>query len=263
MREHEHDPEDALRVRGATPERDPKRTVDGDADDTTRAGARAVIEGRPSAAPPTSVLHLQRTAGNAGVATSLQRDEEASPVKDVVGKGGGRALDEDTRATMEDHLGADFSDVRVHDDATASHSAEAVGAHAYTVGNEIVFQQGGFRPDSDDGRRTLAHELTHVVQQRSGPVDATPAGGGIALSDPSDRFEREAERTAERVASGQRADVGGATASAPANSVQRQADDEAVQALAVQRQEMEEEEQEESPSPPDEGETYEEDEAGE
>ena len=51
------------------------------------------------------------------------------------------------------------------------------------------------------GKTTLAHELTHVVQQRSGPVDGTPAAGGIRVSDPSDRFEREAAATAERAVS--------------------------------------------------------------
>src|SRR6185437_12549333 len=53
-----------------------------------------------------------------------------------------------------------------------------------------------------DGKVTLAHELTHVVQQRSGPVDGTPTGGGIKVSDPGDRFEREAATNAERVMSG-------------------------------------------------------------
>ena len=55
------------------------------------------------------------------------------------------------------------------------------------------------RPDLDAGKTTLAHELTHVVQQRSGPVDGTSAPGGIKVSDPSDRFEREASANAERV----------------------------------------------------------------
>jgi hypothetical protein len=76
-----------------------------------------------------------------------------------------------------------------------------VNAHAYTVGHNIVFQRDRYDPASDHGRTTLAHELTHVVQQRSGPVDGTDAGGGIKVSDPSDRFEREAVANAERVLS--------------------------------------------------------------
>ena len=72
-------------------------------------------------------------------------------------------------------------------------------AKAYTVGDEIVFNRGAYQPDTDAGRHTLAHELTHVVQQRSGPVDGTPTGDGVAVSDPGDRFEREAEATATEI----------------------------------------------------------------
>ena len=71
-----------------------------------------------------------------------------------------------------------------------------MNAHAYTSGNDIVFQRDAFDPGSERGRHTLAHELVHVMQQRSGPVDGTPAAGGVSLSHPDDRFEREAEATA-------------------------------------------------------------------
>ena len=90
----------------------------------------------------------------------------------------------------------------MHDDAAAHRSAQAVNAHAYTVGSNVVFQRDRYDPGSDAGRMMLAHELTHVVQQRSGPVDGTPTGGGIKVSDPSDRFEREAAANAERVDGG-------------------------------------------------------------
>jgi hypothetical protein len=100
---------------------------------------------------------------------------------------------------MESRIGADFSDVRVHTDGNAARSAAAVAAQAYTVGNEVVLGERAPALDSPAGKRTLAHELTHVVQQRQGPVEGTPAGGGIAISDPSDRFEQAAEANAERV----------------------------------------------------------------
>jgi hypothetical protein len=141
------------------------------------------------------LLALQRTAGNTAVA-QLVNDERESPVLDVVGKGGGQPLPAELRSDMEQRLGADFSSVRVHTDGRAAASANAVQARAYTVGEEVVFGSGGLDTTSSDGRRTLAHELTHVVQQRSGPVDGTPTGDGISLSDPSDRFEREAEQVA-------------------------------------------------------------------
>ncbi len=157
---------------------------------------RAALSGRPDAA---GLLGLQRAAGNAGTATLLEPGR--SPVHGVVNSGGGSPLDADTRADMEARLGQDFSDVRVHTDGAAHESAKAVDAHAYTVGTNIVFQRGKYDPTSAAGKHMLAHELTHVVQQRSGPVDGTDTGGGVRVSDPSDRFEREAVATADRVMS--------------------------------------------------------------
>jgi hypothetical protein len=145
---------------------------------------------------PAGILALQRLAGNAAVA-SLLAPAERSPVLDVVGSGGGQPLDAPLKGALEDHLRADLSSVRVHTDASADASARSVGADAYTVGNDVVFAAGRYAPDTPVGQRMLAHELTHVVQQRSGPVDGTATGDGIALSDPADRFEQEAERSAE------------------------------------------------------------------
>ncbi len=98
-------------------------------------------------------------------------------------------------------MGQDFSDVRVHTGDAADHSARSVSAHAYTVGPHIVFQRGAYDPASSSGQTLLAHELTHVVQQRNGPVEGTPSAGGVSVSDPSDRFEREASENADRVMS--------------------------------------------------------------
>jgi hypothetical protein len=196
---------------------------------------RAAAAGRADAAGPQGVLRLQRQVGNTGTAAMM--DEERSPVHDVVSSGG-RPLDSEVRTDMESTLGHDFSDVRVHDDAAAHESAEAVQAKAYTVGSHVVFQRDAYNPGSDDGRHVLAHELTHVVQQRSGPVDGTEAPGGIKVSDPSDRFEREASETADRALAGQ---APAAPAAAPAG-VQRQEmpEEEEMQAY-VQRQDEEEE----------------------
>jgi hypothetical protein len=164
------------------------------------AGARALVAQR--LADPETVLDMQRTAGNAAVAQLLAdqgSEETGSPVLDVVGKGGGQPLEGRTRRGMEQAIGADLGDVRIHNDGAASASAQAVQAHAYTVGNEVVFGSGNYQPDSPVGQRMLAHELTHVVQQRSGPVEGTATGDGIAVSDPSDRFEQAAEANADRI----------------------------------------------------------------
>jgi hypothetical protein len=144
---------------------------------------------------------------------------------------------------MESRLGADFGDVRVHTDDHAHESARSVNAHAYTVGSNVVFQRDRYDPSSSEGRTMLAHELTHVVQQRNGPVDGTPAAGGVRVSDPSDRFEREAASTAERAMSTPAAPVSAGTS---AMAVQRQEapeeeEEPAAQGSFVQRQEEEEE----------------------
>ncbi|MGW1871589.1 eCIS core domain-containing protein [Streptomyces mauvecolor] len=105
-------------------------------------------------------------------------------------------MDDTTRSDMEARLGADFSDVRIHNDAAAKASAADIGARAYTSGNHVVLGDGG------RDKHTLAHELTHVIQQRQGPVAGTDNGSGLNVSDPSDRFERAAEANAKRVMSG-------------------------------------------------------------
>ncbi len=69
----------------------------------------------------------------------------------------------------------------------------SAGAKAYTVGDSIVFGAGGYSPGTAEGRLTLAHELVHVLQQRSGPVEGTETSDGVVVSRPHDRFEREAD----------------------------------------------------------------------
>jgi hypothetical protein len=235
MRAHSHDADEGRELR-------PR--ADRIESDDTGLMCRAAVAGRPDVLGPSGLLGLQRAVGNAGVGGVVE--EERSPVLDVVGSGGGQSLDADTRADMESRLGHDFGDVLVHTDSRAHDSARAVNAHAYTVGSNIVFQRDKYDPSSTDGRTMLAHELTHVVQQRSGPVDGASAGGGVQVSDPSDRFEREAAANAERAMSAPTP----AGASPAGSTVQRQADEEeqpeeeAVQGAFVQRAEGEEEEEE-------------------
>jgi hypothetical protein len=148
---------------------------------------------------PEAVPLLQRAAGNAAVTSALEGELDGSLVHSVIGNGGGQPLEPGVQKVMESHLGADLSDVRVHTDARASESAQAIQAQAYTSGDHVVFQRQHYQPNTEPGLRMLAHELTHVVQQRNGPVDATPVAGGVSVSDPSDRFERAAERNADSI----------------------------------------------------------------
>jgi len=216
---------------------------------------KAAAAGRPDVLRPSGMLGVQRAAGNS--ATAGMVEEQRSPVHDVVSGGGGSPLDDGLRADMEGRMGHDFGDVRVHTGDSADHSARSVSAHAYTVGSNIVFQRGAYDPGSSTGQTLIAHELTHVVQQRSGPVDATPAAGGVSVSSPSDRFEVEAASNAERVMS-QPAPAAPVTAPPAAGgaAVQRHAaEEESVQAAhdpslpAVQREGEEEEEAQASHDP--------------
>lgn len=87
------------------------------------------------------------------------------PVVNEVLRSPGRPLDPGPRAFMESRFGHDFGHVRVHADARAGASAQALEARAYTAGGDVVFAPGQYAPDGAEGRRLLAHELTHVVQQ--------------------------------------------------------------------------------------------------
>lgn len=90
--------------------------------------------------------------------------------------GSGRRLPGRLRAPMEQALGADFGGVRLHTDIQADQLSRALGARAFTTGQEIFFRRGGYRPDGLAGLELLAHELTHVVQQTADLGAARPAG---------------------------------------------------------------------------------------
>jgi hypothetical protein len=103
--------------------------------------------------------------------------DAAPPIVDQVLSSSGRPLDKAVRDSFEPRFGCDFSKVRIHDGAHAAESALAVHAHAYTVGNDIAFAAGRYAPQSEEGRRLLAHELAHTVQQSSTaqkPAETSP-----------------------------------------------------------------------------------------
>ena len=106
-------------------------------------------------------------------------------------RGRGAPLDPALAEQAGSTLGDSFADVRVHTDSLASALARSVEARAFTTGSDIFFASGEFRPGSPSGRELIAHELTHVVQQRG----ATTAGP-MLVSDPGDALELEAERAA-------------------------------------------------------------------
>jgi hypothetical protein len=117
----------------------------------------------------------QRSLGKAG--HHIQRSASSASSSEHVPVSIGRALSSpgvplhpEIKHEMEQGFRHDFSQVRVHTDAPAQQSARALQAHAYTLRNDIVFDAGRFAPHTPNGKRLLAHELTHVVQQNNGPA---------------------------------------------------------------------------------------------
>ena len=131
----------------------------------------------------------RRAAGTPGAAT-------VPPVVHEVLQSPGQPLKAATRSYFEPRFGQDFSQVRTHTDTRAGESAKAVGAHAYTVGNRMVFAPHQLQPESETGRSLLAHELAHVVQQQgSQPGSAAPT----RVSDPADQSEKQADAAGQQV----------------------------------------------------------------
>ena len=130
--------------------------------------AHQVMNGKPTFPASTVALTLQRlpsattslTQAPAGVQKAL-----ATP---------GMPLDRRTRSFFEPRFGRDFSSVRVHADDAAHRSAQSLDAQAYAVGHHVVFSRGKYSPRDESGRRLLAHELAHVVQQSHSPGTVPP-----------------------------------------------------------------------------------------
>ena len=182
--------------------------------------ADQVVRGGSVAAPGHALPQVQRLgpAGpGAGAAPPVVHEALSAP---------GRALEPAVRGDMERRFAHDFSRVRVHTGPTAERSAGAVHAHAYTVGSDVVFAAGRYAPGTHEGRRLLAHELTHVVQQSGGghhgPGNATVQRNSVS---PPVRGPHEDEDAAE---ARRRAEEGahGAAVETVSGTLQRQPDDE-------------------------------------
>ncbi|HVF29048.1 MAG TPA: DUF4157 domain-containing protein, partial [Pyrinomonadaceae bacterium] len=139
-------------------------------------------------------------------ATGMEMTDTIPPIVHEVLRSSGDPLEPATRGLMESRFGHDFSRVRTHRDSRAGESARAVNALAYTVGQDVVFGAGQYAPETVSGRKLLAHELAHVVQQRN----ATYPMGGLTLAD--SMWEREADAAAEAAVAGQPAHVARHTA---------------------------------------------------
>lgn len=103
---------------------------------------------------------LQRKSENGESITTVP-----SIVNEVLNSGNGKPLDQATRSFMEPRLNSDFSHVKIHDNTLAAKSADSINALAYTSGNNVVFNSGQYKTNTDSGKRLLAHELVHTMQQ--------------------------------------------------------------------------------------------------
>jgi hypothetical protein len=179
---------------------------------STRAQVAMKTEAAPvPSAKPASAATLRRkcacgaSGGSGGECTEcakkkLQRrafgagPEMAPPIVHEVLRSPGQPLGAAARAYFEPRFGHDFGKVRVHTDARANESARSVNALAYTVGQQIVFGEGSYRPQLESGRRLLAHELTHVTQH-----DGSVPPSSLAVAGPAGPAEQEAHRVANAI----------------------------------------------------------------
>ena len=120
-------------------------------------------------------------APRSALASNRDAHDLPMPVCSLLRSQPGKALDEPTRGALEPRFAADFGAVRIHADAAAAASADAVHARAYTVGQNIVFGAGEYAPATASGRELIAHELAHSVQQRGATHSRSPADTGPTI----------------------------------------------------------------------------------
>jgi hypothetical protein len=165
-----------------------------------RAARRPAAPSRARRAAPSPLARLASTVGNAQFARLVApggglmagggvHAAVEGLIRERSGRGG--RLDSGMARWATSAIDPAIHDVSVHTDATAGALARSVSARAFTVGRDVFFAAGTYRPHTGDGRRLIAHELTHVAQQRGAAVT-----GPLVVSDPGDPLERDAERVA-------------------------------------------------------------------
>lgn len=149
-----------------------------------------------------AILMLQKAAGNRAVGQMLHSDanQRASISRDVPGmlvpavlRSPSHSLSPTIQTEMRQKFGHNFDSVQVHTNAQAAASAELLNAQAYTVGNHIVFGANQYAPETRDGKRLLAHELTHVMQQPK------TTHTELTVGEPDSLHEREADVQSQRI----------------------------------------------------------------
>jgi hypothetical protein len=184
-----------------------------------RQREQEITELQTPAVPRVSGLLLQRKCACGGNCETCKKKQKEPPllrranglmnppdsipplVQSVLSEPG-RPLDGVTRESFEQRFAADFSEVRIHDDARAAESARSVHALAYTVGQDIVFDRDLYAPHHAEGRKLLAHELAHTIQQHGLQRSATSAV--MPSAEEEQRLDAEADEAAARAVAGSR-----------------------------------------------------------
>ena len=181
-------------------------------------------EGQPSVESPTTTQvegsghSAPQSPARSSYLASIQRkaagDLPSAQLKES--DGAGSALPAQTQQKMERSFGADFSDVRVHQGAQATE----MGAHAYAQGANLHFAPGQYNPGSQSGDALIGHELTHVVQQKSGKVSSPQGKGASVVADHG--LESQADRAGDRAARGEPVGESIGSGGAAGGAIQRQ-----------------------------------------
>jgi len=174
LRERAEDEADAVQARVEPPAPSPAETAEGVA---STVGNRAFGQ------------LIGRAPGDGIAPGGVVHPDVASTI--ATNNGSGHTLDDTTRERLSPHVGDKLNDVRVHTDATADTLARSVSARAFTTGTDVYFAKGEYRPGTTDGDSLLAHELTHVTQQRG-----ASSGGELKVSKPGEAMETEADAVA-------------------------------------------------------------------
>ena len=149
---------------------------------------------QPSFLPVTREDNME----NAGKKDTLQVNDRHDQISSVTSSletginsmmGGGQPLSESIRAYFEPRFGHSFDQVRVHDDSRVAGYTEAIGAQAFTIGRDVFFGAGQFAPEKATGRQLLAHELTHVIQQRHTGPQIQRHGDHSTITSTMDKYQ--------------------------------------------------------------------------
>jgi hypothetical protein len=152
-------------------------------------------------ADTSSDITFARDVQSNSLDTIIQRDL-SGVCESLANPEAGQSLDSNARDFLEPKFGYSFEHVKIHADGRADELSKAVGARAFTTGQDVYFRRGEYQPNSESGRHLLAHELTHTIQQSRGAVSGSEIGNGISVSDPNDSFEQEARASAENIMQG-------------------------------------------------------------